>query len=57
MNVITKFQWGPLIYLNLYFFNIFLKVNTSLHKKHNFMEDGLHLKITSKICGQYYNIL
>ena len=26
------------------FFNIFLKVNTSLHKKHNFMEDGLILK-------------
>ena len=44
MKVITKFQWGTIIYLNLYFFNISLKVNTSLHKKHNFMEDGLLLK-------------
>ena len=44
MKVITKFQWGPLIYLNIYFLNIFLKVNTSLHKKHNFMENGLLLK-------------
>ena len=44
MKIITMFQWGPLIYLNIEFFNIFLKVNTSLHKKHNFMEDGLLLK-------------
>ena len=44
MKVITKFQWGPLIYLNIYFFNIFLKFKTSLHKKHTFMEDGLLLK-------------
>ena len=44
MKLIKKFQWEPLIYLNIYFFNIFLKVNTSLHKKHNFMEDGILLK-------------
>ena len=44
MKVITKLQWGQLIYLNIYFFIIFLKVNTSLHKKHNFMDDGLLLK-------------
>ena len=44
MKLITKLQWGPLIYINIYFLNIILKVNTSLHKKHNFMVDGSLLK-------------